>query len=225
MLEHVAWISDFTAHVHVFCVGYWDLDVFLGNVWLSQVKKMSNLIQGDLQVHSGLCLLKDPSCDLSPLTVLISLQERTAVLSELAKRANLTEQMFNTVPGITCNPVQGAMYTFPRITLPQKAIDKAKVCTTHPPTQVHWFPSFVWMHSHGFVHLQEEGYAPDMFFCMRLLEEEGICLVPGSGFGQREGTFHFRSVVLHFHPQLKRGNAIGKHVAVFPIVKINIFKV
>lgn len=156
---------------------------------------------------------------------LIPLQERTAVLSELAKRANLTEQMFNTVPGITCNPVQGAMYTFPRITLPQKAIDKAKVCTTHPPTQVHWFLSFVWMHSHGFVHLQEEGYAPDMFFCMRLLEEEGICLVPGSGFGQREGTFHFRSVVLHFHPQLKRGKPIGKHVAVFPIVKINIFKV
>lgn len=54
------------------------------------------------------------------------------------------------------------------------------------------------------VHPQEEGYAPDMFYCMKLLEDEGICLVPGSGFGQREGTFHFRSVWLnlqpHFHP-------------------------
>ena len=38
---------------------------------------------------------------------------------------------------------------------------------------------------------------PDMFYCMRLLEEEGICLVPGSGFGQREGTFHFRLVELN----------------------------
>lgn len=33
-----------------------------------------------------------------------------------------------------------------------------------------------------------------MFYCMKLLEEEGICLVPGSGFGQKEGTFHFRLV-------------------------------
>lgn len=115
-------------------------------------------------------------------------QERTAVLDALAKKARMTEQIFNTVPGITCNPVQGAMYTFPRITLPPKAIAKAKVC---------W-------HRFGFLHvllyqsitptLQEEGQVPDMLYCMRLLEEEGICLVPGSGFGQREGTFHFRSV-------------------------------
>lgn len=46
-------------------------------------------------------------------------------------------------------------------------------------------------------HLQEEGYIPDMYYCMRLLDEEGICLVPGSGFGQREGTFHFRSVQIN----------------------------
>lgn len=46
------------------------------------------------------------------------------------------------------------------------------------------------------VHPQEAGQIPDMFYCMKLLEEEGICLVPGSGFGQREGTFHFRYVVL-----------------------------
>lgn len=34
--------------------------------------------------------------------------------------------------------------------------------------------------------------APDMFYCMELLEETGICVVPGSGFGQRAGTYHFR---------------------------------
>lgn len=39
---------------------------------------------------------------------------------------------------------------------------------------------------------QELGLAPDMFFCLQLLEETGICVVPGSGFGQREGTYHFR---------------------------------
>ena len=34
--------------------------------------------------------------------------------------------------------------------------------------------------------------APDVFFCFELLEETGICVVPGSGFGQKEGTLHFR---------------------------------
>uniref|UniRef100_A0A665WBD7 alanine transaminase n=1 Tax=Echeneis naucrates TaxID=173247 RepID=A0A665WBD7_ECHNA len=102
------------------------------------------------------------------------MKERTAVLAALAEKAKLTEQIFNTVPGITCNPVQGAMYTFPRISLPQKAIDKAK-----------------------------EGQVPDMFYCMKLLEEEGICLVPGSGFGQREGTFHFRMTILPPTEKLK----------------------
>uniref|UniRef100_A0A669D4Y4 alanine transaminase n=2 Tax=Oreochromis niloticus TaxID=8128 RepID=A0A669D4Y4_ORENI len=103
------------------------------------------------------------------------MKERTAVLSTLAEKARLTEQIFNTVPGITCNPVQGAMYTFPGITLPQKAIDKAK----------------------------ELGLVPDMFYCMRLLEEDGICLVPGSGFGQREGTYHFRMTILPPTDKLK----------------------
>lgn len=103
------------------------------------------------------------------------MKERTEVLAALAEKAGLTEKTFNTVPGIICNPVQGAMYTFPRITLPQRAIDTAK----------------------------EEGLAPDMLYCMRLLEEEGICLVPGSGFGQREGTFHFRMTILPPTEKLK----------------------
>lgn len=42
---------------------------------------------------------------------------------------------------------------------------------------------------------QAHNMAPDMFYCMKLLEETGVCVVPGSGFGQREGTYHFR-----YHP-------------------------
>nr|XP_027807722.1 alanine aminotransferase 1 isoform X2 [Marmota flaviventris] len=49
----------------------------------------------------------------------------------------------------------------------------------------------------SFAQFQEElGLAPDMFFCQRLLEETGICVVPGSGFGQLEGTYHFRMTIL-----------------------------
>ncbi|XP_039702115.1 alanine aminotransferase 1 isoform X4 [Pteropus medius] len=94
--------------------------------------------------------------------------EKQAVLAELAAKAKLTEQVFNESPGIRCNPVQGAMYSFPRMQLPPRAVQ----------------------------HAQELGLAPDMFFCMSLLEETGICVVPGSGFGQREGTYHFRMTIL-----------------------------
>jgi len=34
------------------------------------------------------------------------------------------------------------------------------------------------------------------FPCLSLLEETGICVVPGSGFGQRPGTLHFRTTFL-----------------------------
>ncbi|XP_036412739.1 alanine aminotransferase 2-like isoform X1 [Colossoma macropomum] len=94
--------------------------------------------------------------------------ERTATLNNLAQKAKMTEEILNTVSGIRCNPVQGAMYSFPRITLPERAIKEAKA----------------------------KGQVPDMFYCMKLLEETGICLVPGSGFGQKEGTFHFRMTIL-----------------------------
>lgn len=103
------------------------------------------------------------------------IKERTATLAALAEKARLTEQSLNTVPGISCNPVQGAMYSFPRVTLPQRAITEA----------------------------QEKGQAPDMFYCMRLLEETGICLVPGSGFGQKDGTYHFRMTILPSVDKLK----------------------
>ncbi len=43
---------------------------------------------------------------------------------------------------------------------------------------------------------KEAGQAPDVFYAFHLLEATGICVVPGSGFGQLPGTFHFRSAVL-----------------------------
>ncbi|XP_036375218.1 alanine aminotransferase 2-like isoform X1 [Megalops cyprinoides] len=103
------------------------------------------------------------------------LKERNATLSALAEKAKLTEQILNTVPGITCNPVQGAMYSFPQITIPERAVKEAK----------------------------EKGQAPDMLYCMQLLEETGICVVPGSGFGQRDGTYHFRMTILPSTDKLK----------------------
>ncbi|KAG9341272.1 hypothetical protein JZ751_019374 [Albula glossodonta] len=102
-------------------------------------------------------------------------KEKSSVLGVLAEKAKLTEQILNAVPGIKCNPVQGAMYAFPRIFIPPRAVDEAKAL----------------------------GMTPDMLYCLRLLEETGICIVPGSGFGQKEGTYHFRMTILPSTEKLK----------------------
>lgn len=40
------------------------------------------------------------------------------------------------------------------------------------------------------------GKPQDVFYCLRLLEATGISTVPGSGFGQKPGTFHLRTTIL-----------------------------
>lgn len=55
------------------------------------------------------------------------------------------------------------MYSFPQIKLPPKAIEAAK----------------------------SAGKVPDVFYCLKLLEATGISTVPGSGFGQKEGSLTF----------------------------------
>lgn len=67
------------------------------------------------------------------------------------------------------------MYAFPRIELPDKAIEKAKSLDQKP----------------------------DFYYAMRLLESTGICIVPGSGFGQLPNTHHFRTTILPPEDQMK----------------------
>ncbi|KAF7134545.1 hypothetical protein RHSIM_Rhsim08G0244600 [Rhododendron simsii] len=94
--------------------------------------------------------------------------EKDGILSSLARRAKTLEDAFNSLEGITCNKAEGAMYLFPSIHLPQKAIKAAEAAKT----------------------------APDAFYCRRLLNATGIVIVPGSGFGQVPGTWHFRCTIL-----------------------------
>lgn len=65
---------------------------------------------------------------------------------------------------ITCNEIAGAMYAFPKVHFSQKALD----------------------------HASAQGVQPDFMYCLDLLEQTGIMTVPGSGFGQKENTHHFR---------------------------------
>jgi len=94
--------------------------------------------------------------------------ERDAILASLKRRAIKLAQVLNACKGVSCNEVEGALYAFPQITLSPKAVAAAKAA----------------------------GKAPDVFYCLALLDATGICVVPGSGFGQVEGTWHFRTTIL-----------------------------
>ncbi|XP_076271679.1 alanine aminotransferase 2-like [Rhynchophorus ferrugineus] len=95
-------------------------------------------------------------------------KEKSAVLESLKLRAKMAADTFNSMEAITCNATQGAMYAFPQLHLPPKAIEAAK----------------------------KQGKEPDVFYAFELLENTGICVVPGSGFGQETGTHHFRTTIL-----------------------------
>jgi len=101
--------------------------------------------------------------------------EKKGILDSLRERAHIMTNGFNSLEGVTCNFTEGAMYSFPQIRLPQKAMDAAKAA----------------------------GKAPDVFYCLKLLEATGISTVPGSGFGQEPGTFHLRTTILPPVEQMK----------------------
>uniref|UniRef100_A0A8C5QBR0 Alanine aminotransferase 1 n=1 Tax=Leptobrachium leishanense TaxID=445787 RepID=A0A8C5QBR0_9ANUR len=52
--------------------------------------------------------------------------EKQGMLGALAESARLSVEILNQAPGVHCNPVQGAMYVFPRIHIPERAVKLAK---------------------------------------------------------------------------------------------------
>ena len=89
------------------------------------------------------------------------------MLDSLARRAKAITDALNVLPGVKCVEA-GSLYAFPSITLPEGAIKAAELA----------------------------GMAPDVFYCIEMLNETGIATTPGSGFGQKDGTFHFRTTIL-----------------------------
>jgi alanine transaminase len=54
-------------------------------------------------------------------------KERDQVLGDLKLKGRLTTETLNSMEGMSCNEVMGAMYAFPQIHMPEKAIAEAKV--------------------------------------------------------------------------------------------------
>lgn len=96
------------------------------------------------------------------------IKETAEQLASLRRRAHVVTEAFKSLPGMTCNFTEGAMYAFPSLHLPRKAVQAAK----------------------------EAQKPADTFYCLQLLEATGIVAVPGSGFGQEDGTYHFRTTIL-----------------------------
>lgn len=111
-------------------------------------------------------------------------KERDDILSSLKRRALTVASVMNECVNITCQPVEGAMYAFPQLHLPPKAIEAAK----------------------------KQNKLPDTFYCLQLLEQTGLVTVPGSGFDQREGTYHLRMTIL---PKEEELNAVLQRFKTF----------
>ncbi|KAH0793922.1 aminotransferase, classes I and II family protein [Histomonas meleagridis] len=101
-------------------------------------------------------------------------------IASLAKKSKILVEGLNKINGIHSQPVNSAMYSFPRLNLPKKAIEAA---------------------SKSYFHGKQ--LKPDSFWCMKLLEATGIVVVPGSGHGQVEGTYHFRTTFLPTEQKIK----------------------
>lgn len=95
-------------------------------------------------------------------------KEYDGIFNGLRERANALYHAFQKMEGVECQPPQGSMYLYPTIHVPTKAVDVAK----------------------------QEGKSPDEFYVSKMLDETGVCMVPGTGFGQAEGTCHFRTTFL-----------------------------
>jgi aspartate/methionine/tyrosine aminotransferase len=103
-------------------------------------------------------------------------RERDAVLGELQAKAKILGEGINSIEGMSLDVPQGAMYAFVRFELPAgKDFDPDAMSEAER---------------------KEYDAKRESDYCLALLEETGICVVPGSGFGQEPGTLHFRTTFL-----------------------------
>jgi alanine transaminase len=98
------------------------------------------------------------------------------VLADLKAKAEILGKGVNAIPGMSVEIPRGAMYAFVRFSLPKERGIDVDAMTAG----------------------ERRAYEArrDSDYCLALLEQTGICVVPGSGFGQRAGTLHFRTTFL-----------------------------
>lgn len=102
--------------------------------------------------------------------------ERDAILGDLKEKAGILGEGLSAIEGMHVEVPQGAMYAFVRFELPHaNGVDPSRMTEADRARY---------------------DAERDSAYCLALLEETGICVVPGSGFGQQPGTLHFRTTFL-----------------------------
>jgi len=108
-------------------------------------------------------------------------REREAILSDLKAKARMLSDGINAVSGMHAGVPQGAMYSFVRFEVPD---DRNTSAMSEEELGLY-------------------SRCRDNEYCLKLLEETGICVVPGSGFGQQPNTLHFRTTFLPPKDEIK----------------------
>ncbi|HEY3250073.1 MAG TPA: aminotransferase class I/II-fold pyridoxal phosphate-dependent enzyme [Ignavibacteria bacterium] len=101
-------------------------------------------------------------------------KERDGILNDLKTKAEILGKGLSQIDGMTIDIPQGALYAFVKLDLPHTE----DVSRMSPEERLAYDTK------------------RDNDYCLALLEETGICVVPGSGFGQLPGTLHFRTTFL-----------------------------
>lgn len=135
------------------------------------LQKMASVqLCAPVQGQVGVDLLVSPPPTDAPSHATFT-DESSVIHEGMKSRSLYMAERFNALPGVTCQPAEGAMYLFPSLVLPEKAIVAAR----------------------------KAGKEPDVYYALALLDATGICTVAGSGFGQEDGTYHLR--VTNLAPQ------------------------
>lgn len=135
--------------------GYFELTNISADVEAQMYKMASVNLCPPISGQIGVDMLVNPPKEGEPSYKLWK-EETDAIHKTLFERSKKMAKSFGELEGISCGEAQGALYLFPEITLPKKAVEKAK----------------------------EEKRQPDLYYCLRMLDATGICVVPGSGFGK-----------------------------------------
>jgi len=109
--------------------------------------------------------------------------ERAAIQSSLKRKAKLVTDRLNAIEDMSCQTIEGAYYAFPKLIIKGFVMKKAISFAT----------------------------AADKIYCLEMVDRTGVLTVPGSGFGQKPGTFHFRMTILPEETELEKAlDAIEK---------------
>lgn len=96
----------------------------------AEVKHLFNLVQQTHVCPSVIgqvvldCVVKEPV--LGDESYKLFTKEKAEILESLKRRAELASEGFNDCIGVSCNPVLGSMYAYPRLHLPIGAIEEAR---------------------------------------------------------------------------------------------------